>query len=70
MIMSPGDVTASEGCRSMSGRLFSGCLKCEIRKCAYLKNIENSAYCSDYAYGKLAEFFSGTLIARTRLEEI
>ena len=70
MVMKPRDIADCDGCLSMSGRLFSGCLKCEIRKCASLKNIENCASCSEYACGKLSDFFSGAPIARTRLDEI
>jgi len=70
MNMKPGDLTDCDGCRTISGCLFSGCLTCEIRKCASLKNIENCAYCCDYACERLTEFFSGNPIARTRLEEI
>jgi hypothetical protein len=64
------DITDCDGCRTDTGRLFSGCLNCEVRKCASQKNIESCAYCSDYACEKLKEHFSRDLSAQTRLEEI
>ena len=64
------DITDCDGCKADSGILFSGCLNCEIRKCASQKNIENCAYCSDYACGILRKHFSHDSTAQTRLEEI
>jgi hypothetical protein len=64
------DVTDCDGCRSNTGRLFSGCLGCEIRKCAIQKNTVNCAYCSDYACATLMQHFSTDKSAETRLEEI
>lgn len=70
MNIRPGDVTDCDGCRANTGRLFSGCLTCEIRKCAGMKPIENCAYCSDYACGRLTEFFSAAPEAQIQLEKI
>jgi len=64
------DINDCNGCRANSGRLFSGCLNCEIRKCASQRNIESCAFCSDYACGILKEHFSHDSSAQTRLEEI
>jgi hypothetical protein len=64
------DINDCDGCRVNSERLFSGCLNCEIRKCASQKNIESCAYCCDYACGILKEHFSHDSSAQTRLEEI
>jgi hypothetical protein len=64
------DITDCDGCRANTGRLFSGCSNCEIRKCAVQKNIENCAYCNDYACERLKEHFSHDSIAQNRLEEI
>jgi hypothetical protein len=52
------DVTDCDGCHTQGGRLFSGCQKCQIRKCAGEKGIENCAHCSEYACEKLEEFFN------------
>jgi hypothetical protein len=37
----PGDVGDCDGCKADTGRLFSGCHTCQIRKCAIEKGIEN-----------------------------
>jgi hypothetical protein len=66
----PGDITDCDGCRADTGRLFSGCLKCEIRKCASLKALETCANCIEYACDKLKELFRQDPGAQTRLEEI
>lgn len=70
MDMHPEDVTDCDGCRTSNGRLFSGCVNCEIRKCASQKNIENCAYCEDYACDKLEKHFAQDPDAKVRLEEI
>lgn len=66
----PEIVTDCEGCKVNNGRLFTGCIDCEIRKCAIMKNIENCAYCRDYACDNLKKHFAIDPGARERLEEI
>lgn len=68
--LKPDDITDCDGCQTESGRLFSGCMKCEIRKCARQKEFENCAYCSEYACEKLQEFFINDPNAKTRLDVI
>jgi hypothetical protein len=51
------DITDCDGCKAQGGRLFSSCQKCQIRKCASQKGLENCAYCSEYACDKLSRFF-------------
>lgn len=68
--VSPADITDCDGCRSESGRIFSRCSTCEIRKCATGKNLESCAFCSEYACTKLSKFFAADEGARTRLELI
>ena len=51
------DITDCDGCRAGTGRLFSGCLNCEIRKCAIEKKIESCTSCSDYACELLKNHF-------------
>ena len=63
-------VTDCDGCRTDSGRLFSGCEKCEIRKCARQRELENCAYCNDYACEKLEKFFENDPSAKARLDVI
>jgi hypothetical protein len=70
MNMRPEDVTDCDGCRADTGRLFSGCMKCRIRKCARRHDIESCACCGDYACKKLKEHFTLDPDAQTRLEEI
>lgn len=64
------DITDCDGCRASTGRLFSGCLTCEIRQCAITKDVENCAFCGDYACDKLKKHFSFEPAAQTRLEKI
>jgi hypothetical protein len=69
------DVTDCDGCTIQAGRLFSGCQKCQIRKCAREKALENCAHCSEYACDTLEKFFNygGKLVegkAKEKLDEI
>ncbi len=68
--LQPEDITDCDGCRANTGRLFSGCLTCEIRKCAIRKNIESCAYCTDYPCKKLKKHFLLEPGAQKRLEEL
>lgn len=70
MNMLPEAITDCDGCRMKSGRLFSGCRTCEIRKCASLRSLENCAFCKDYACVRLQEFFLGAPEAKAELERI
>jgi hypothetical protein len=64
------DITDCDGCHAESGRLFSGCNDCAIRKCAKQKAVENCAYCSEYICQKLESFFVNDSAAKTRLDEV
>ena len=64
------DITDCDGCRTGGGRLFSASKNCAIRKCAREKELENCAYCTEYACGKLETFFSMETTAKMRLEAI
>jgi len=64
------DITDCDGCRANTGRLFSGCLNCEIRKCANEKNIESCAFCSHYACEILKEHFILDPGAKIRLDRM
>jgi len=66
--MKPEDITDCDGCRTEGGRLFSGCKKYQIRKCARQEGFENCAYCS--ACEKLKEFFVTDPNAKARLDVI
>jgi hypothetical protein len=69
-VLKPKDVTDCDGCRMEGGRLFSGCSKCQIRKCAREKGVENCAHCNEYVCEKLEKFFAVSAEARKRLDEI
>ena len=67
------DITDCDGCTAESGRLFSGCQKCEVRKCARKKSVKNCAYCSQYACGKLNKLYGSGGVepdAKKRLDAI
>jgi len=68
--MKAGNVTDCDGCMPEGGRLFSGSKKCEIRKCAKQKNIENCAHCGQYPCEKLEKFFATDPDAKARLDVI
>ena len=50
------DVTDCDGCKTGTGRLFSGCRECEIRQCAIEKGKGLCAFCEDYPCEKLHKF--------------
>jgi hypothetical protein len=64
------DITDCDGCLLDSGRLFSGCLQCEIRKCAREKHLSSCAHCVDFPCTSLRKHFSHDPEAGTRLEMI
>jgi len=66
----PEDIDACDGCKSTSGRLFSGCLACKIRKCASMKQLENCAWCEEYPCDDLKAHFSLDPQSEIRLEKI
>ncbi len=70
LIYSQEDITDCDGCRSDSGRLFSGSRDCHIRTCAREKKLENCAFCPEYACEKLTAIFTTDPSARTRLDAI
>jgi predicted nucleic acid binding AN1-type Zn finger protein len=63
------DIADCDGCRT-GGRLFSGCARCEIRKCAIEHTLGSCAFCNEYACEKLQKHFETDQDARTRLEEL
>ena len=70
MNISLEDVSNCDGCTSDSGRIFSECSKCKIRKCVQTKNLESCAYCEEFACSKLDELFDMDPSAKVRLVEI
>jgi hypothetical protein len=59
-----------DGCLSETGRLFSHCNVCEIRKCGQEKKIENCAHCNEYPCQKLNNFFAMVPYGKVTLDEI
>lgn len=70
MNLSPEEVTDCDGCRSQLERMFSGCVRCQIRKCAVGRNLESCAFCVDYDCQNLLKHFETDPAARTRLESM
>ena len=70
MNLSLADITDCDGCKSNSGRLFSVCSKCKIRKCVQTKKLANCAYCEEFACNNLNELFVMDPTAKIRLQEI
>ena len=68
--LKPEEVGDCDGCRVNTGRLFSWCSECEVRKCAMSNTVETCAHCPDYACEKLRKFFGADPTAEKRLEEI
>lgn len=66
----PEIICDCDGCKVVNGRLFTGCANCEIRMCAMENNLENCAYCSNYACDKLKRHFAIDPVAQKNLEEI
>ena len=50
------DVGDCDGCRQETGRLFSGCAKCEIRYCARRRGMDYCLFCPDYTCELLDKF--------------
>lgn len=70
MNMRPEDVSDCDGCLSNTGRLFSGCNHCKIRKCAMQQNILNCAWCSNFACSILREHLLHDPDSQIRLKKI
>lgn len=64
------DVTDCDGCQSEGERLFSASMNCPIRKCAREKELQNCAYCTEYACNKLEALFKTDPDAKARLDAI
>ena len=65
----PEDINC-HGCIAIGETVFSYCNMCEIRKCGQERNVENCAYCDDYACDKLSDFFKTVPQAKRTLDAI
>jgi len=63
------DINDCDGCFADTDRIFSGCLNCEIRKCAIEKGVKNCAYCEEYPCSKLDIIFKSEPEAKKRLDK-
>lgn len=45
---SPETIGNCDGCKSNTGRLFTGCTDCPVRLCASGKKLENCAFCNEF----------------------
>lgn len=70
MSLTPDDITECDGCRMESGRLFTSCTQCRIRKCARERKYESCAQCPQYACEDLAGLHRTDPAARIRLDGI
>lgn len=68
MDLHAADVTDCDGCTANTGRLFSGCSNCEIRKCVLQKSIESCAICDEYPCEILNKHFILDPEAKFRLD--
>lgn len=62
------DIGDCDGCRR-GGRLFGGCLECEIRQCAIRRGVDSCAFCTAYPCEALERHLALEPSARGRLEE-
>ncbi|MBN1414501.1 MAG: DUF3795 domain-containing protein [Bacteroidales bacterium] len=70
MNLKPIDVTDCDGCLADTGRIFSGCLNCEIRKCATERRLKSCADCDMYPCSRLDTIFRDDPQIQIRLENI
>ncbi len=68
--LGPDDISDCDGCRSGTGRLFSGCGDCGIRDCAIGKGLDSCALCPDFACEKLDRVFHEDQNARILLQKM
>lgn len=70
MKIQPDEVNDCDGCTAGTGRLFTSCRDCGIRKCAISKGLGSCSFCEVFACAELEEMFRSDPSARERLEAI
>jgi hypothetical protein len=70
MQMTPQEVTDCDGCRSHTGKMFSGCVQCKIRSCAVDRKVDTCASCADFACEKLLLHFRADPSSESRLKQL
>ena len=68
--LDPNEVNDCDGCKAGTGRLFSGCVNCEIRECASSMGYDNCGLCPDYACNKFDTIFHNDENAKVLLRGI
>ncbi|MBW2062603.1 MAG: DUF3795 domain-containing protein [Deltaproteobacteria bacterium] len=70
-VIKPEDINC-DGCLSAGERVIKFCNACEVRRCGFEKNVENCAFCGEYACERLNRIyeFIQTPVAKATLEEI
>ncbi len=68
--MDAEEITDCDGCKANTGRIFNGCIDCEIQKCATARNMESCGLCPDFPCEMLEHHFIHDPASRVRLEEI
>jgi hypothetical protein len=63
-----GDINDCHGCRAQTGKIFSWCTQCPVRKCAREREFTTCAECADYPCPELQNVFKLDPAARSRLE--
>jgi len=58
------------GCLSNTEPLFKHCKVCEVRKCGREKDVENCAYCDEYACERLEKIFQMAPETKKQLDKI
>jgi len=66
----PVDISDCDGCRAEKGRLFTGCMKCEIRTCARKRKLNHCGQCDGYACDPLEKMFHTDPEIKTRLDRL
>ncbi|MBW1721704.1 MAG: DUF3795 domain-containing protein [Deltaproteobacteria bacterium] len=59
-----------DGCRSQTGRLFSFCSQCPVRRCALENDLELCIYCTNFPCWRLKSVFKAVPESKTRLENL
>ena len=65
----PDDINCV-GCLEESEILFNHCKICEIRKCGMEKDVDNCAYCDEYACDKVKQFHEHNPNLKKTLDDI
>ena len=57
-------------CLSTADPLFSHCMVCEVRKCAFERSVDNCAVCDDYGCEIITKFMENAPVVKENLEKL